>query len=128
MDLRQIRQFTVLAEELNYRRAAQRLHISQPPLSATIRRLEEELGVQLFDRNRHAVALTAAGEVFLDQARRILSQVQHAATLTKNAARGAVGVLRISCVPSALLALLPVTLRRFHEAYPQVQVVVSEAL
>lgn len=128
MDLRQLRQFTVLAEELNFRKAAQRLHISQPPLSAAIRRLEEGLGVQLFDRNRHAVALTTAGEVFLAQARRILGNVEDAVAHTRHAARGSVGVLRISCVPSALLALLPVALRRFHDAYPQVQVVVNEAL
>jgi DNA-binding transcriptional LysR family regulator len=128
MDLRQIRQFTVLAEELNFRKAASRLHISQPPLSATIRKLEEQLDVRLFERNRHAVSLTTAGEVFLAQARKILAQVDDAVALTKNAARGGVGLLRVSCVPSALFALMPVALRRFHDAYPLVQVVATEAL
>jgi DNA-binding transcriptional LysR family regulator len=128
MDLRQLRQFTVLAEELNFRRAALRLHISQPPLSAAIRRLEDELEVQLFDRNRHSVALTTAGEVLLAQTRNILSSVEDAVAHTRNAARGAVGVLRVSCIPSALLALMPLALRRFHELFPHVQVVVSEAL
>ena len=128
MDLRHLRQFTVLAEELNFRKAAHRLHISQPPLSAAIRRLEEELGVQLFDRSRHGVSLTTAGEVLLTQARKILGNAQDAIALTQTAARGGLGVLRVSCIPSMLLSLLPVALRRFHDAYPQVQVVVSEAL
>lgn len=128
MDLRQIRQFTVLAEELNFRRAAERLHISQPPLSATIRRLEETLGAQLFERDRHTVKLTMAGEVFVVEARRILGQVEEAVTLTRNTSLGISGVLRVSCVPSAFLDLLPNALRRFHTAYPQVKVIVTREL
>jgi DNA-binding transcriptional LysR family regulator len=128
LELRQIRQFTVLAEELNFRRAAERLHISQPPLSATIRRLEDDLGVRLFDRDKHTVALTAAGEVFLVEARRLLGQVNEAATLARSTAQGLSGVLRVSCVPSALLDLMPSVLRRFHAAYPQVRVIVTREL
>ncbi|WP_076997345.1 LysR family transcriptional regulator [Variovorax sp. KK3] len=128
MDLRQIRQFAVLAEELNFRKAAERLHISQPPLSATIRRLEESLGVQLFDRDRHNVKLTLAGQVFHNEARRILGQVHEAVALTRNTALGISGVLRVSCVPSAFLDLLPAALQRFHEAYPEVRVIVTREL
>lgn len=128
MDLRQIRQFAVLAEELNFRKAAERLHISQPPLSATIQRLEESLGVQLFDRDRHTVKLTMAGQVFFIEARRILGQVHEAVALTRNTARGLSGVLRVSCVPSAFLDLLPAALQRFHSAYPEVRVIVTREL
>ena len=128
MELRQIRQFTVLAEELNFRRAAERLHISQPPLSATIRRLEDDLGVQLFERDRHKVSLTPAGEVFLSEARRLLNQVQDTTALVRSTAQGLSGVLRVSCIPSALLELMPGVLRRFHEAYPLVRVIVTREL
>lgn len=128
MDLRQIRQFIVLAEELNFRKAAERLHITQPPLSATIRRLEEDLQVQLFERTQHAVALTAAGHVFLGEARRVLGHVQEAVAVTRNTAQGFTGTLRVSCVPSALLDLLPAALRSFHKKYPLVRVVVSREL
>jgi DNA-binding transcriptional LysR family regulator len=128
MDLRQLRQFVVVAEELSFRRAAERLHISQPPLSATIRRLEEHLAVRLFERDRHRVTLTASGVVLLEEARRLLSDVGNVMELTRKAAEGSHGVLRVSCVPSALLDLLPEALREFHRLYPLVRVVVTREL
>lgn len=128
MDLRQLRQFVVVAEELSFRRAAERLHISQPPLSATIRRLEEQLAVRLFERDRHRVTLTASGAVLLQEARRLLTDVDDIVELTRKAANGSHGVLRVSCVPSAWLDLLPEALRRFHYLYPLVRVVATREL
>jgi len=88
MDFRQLRQFVVLADELNYRKAAERLNMTQPPLSIAIKRLEADLGVQLFERDRLGVRLTMAGGVFLGEARRLLDGAQAALQVTRDAAQG----------------------------------------
>lgn len=124
-DLRQLEQFIAVATELNFRRAAQRLHMSQPPLSAAIRRLEEDMQVRLFERNRVHVRLTSAGEVFLREAQRTLDQARFAVEAAQRAGQGLSGVLRLSFVPSAALDLLPTLLRRFQQAYPGVRLVLS---
>lgn len=122
MDLRQLRQFAVLAEELSFRRAAARLHMTQPPLSAAIRRLEEDVGVRLFERSRKHVALTAAGSAFLEQTRRILLQANTAVEAARQAAEGRTGLLRLATLPSASFGTLPRILSAFNRDYPNISV------
>lgn len=125
MDFRQIRQFVVLATELNFRRAAERLHMTQPPLSMAIRRLEEDLNVKLFERDRQGVRLTAAGLVFLGEARKLIEGADNAVKATQDADRGQIGTLRMSAVPSAALELLPSLLNRFAARFPAVRLHLS---
>ncbi len=125
MDLRQLRQFVVLATELNYRKAAERLNMTQPPLSMAIKRLEADLEVQLFERDRLGVRLTVAGGVFLGEARRLLDGAQAALQLTRDAAQGRSGSLRVCAVPSAALALLPQLLFRFAAQFPSIRLRLS---
>jgi len=120
IEIRQLRQFTVVAEELNFRRAATRLHMSQPPLSVAMQNLEQEVGATLLDRSRHHVRLTSAGQVFYKDALRLLQQLQQASERARRAAEGLEGSLRLSFVPSAALDLLPVVFKRFQHDYPTV--------
>jgi DNA-binding transcriptional LysR family regulator len=120
MELRHLRYFVAVAEELHFRRAAERLHVSQPPLSQQIRALEGELGVTLFERNRRRVELTAAGAALLTEARAILSHVDHAVDITQRAARGEAGALAIGFVGSAMYGRLPDVVRAFHAERPSV--------
>src|SRR3954471_20944169 len=126
MELRHLRYFVAVAEELHFRRAAERLHVSQPPLSQQIRALERELGVTLFERNRRRVELTTAGEALLGEARGILAAVEHAVDLTQRVARGEAGALAIGFVGSAMYGRLPDVLREFHAARPAVQLRLRE--
>lgn len=116
MELRHIRYFVAVAEELHFRRAAERLNVSQPPLSQQIRQLEEELGVALFHRNRRNVSLTPAGRRFLPRARRILSEVDTAILLTK---RGSAQAFTVGFVSSATSLMAPI-LRNFRSAHPEI--------
>ena len=125
MDLRQLRQFVAVAEARSFRGAAERLHVSQPPLSVAVRRLEAEIGVQLFDRSRQHVALTAAGAALLHEARGVLAAADDAVEATRRAARGLAGSLAFSFVPSAALAVVPPLLRAFRDAYPDVRLRLS---
>ena len=126
MELRHLRYFVAVAEELHFRRAAERLHVSQPPLSQQIRALEAELGVTLFERNRRRVELTAAGAALLTEARAILSHVDHAVDLTQRVARGEAGALAIGFVGSAMYGRLPDVVRAFHAERPAVQLRLRE--
>jgi len=121
MDLRQLRQFVVLATELNYRKAAERLNMTQPPLSIAIKRLEADLEVRLFERDRLGVRLTTAGGVFLGEAKRLLDGAEAAIKATRDADQGRVGSLRVCAVPSASLELLPALLHRFAARFPSVR-------
>ncbi|MCU1716691.1 LysR family transcriptional regulator [Pseudomonas sp. 5P_3.1_Bac2] len=121
MEIKHLRSFVTLAEELHFGRAAQRLAIVQPALSAQIRLLEEELGVRLFERNRHSVTLTEVGKVFLPEARGTLHQAAHAADVAKACGRGEIGTLRLGFVSSVLPELLPTLLRAVRERYPLIQ-------
>lgn len=118
---RQLQQFIAVAEELNYRRAAERLHMSQPPLTQAIRRLEQAVGVELLERNRNAVRLTAAGAVLLEEARRITALAQAAIDATRRAAGGERGTLRFAFVASAALGHVPSVVRAFRAQYPGVR-------
>ncbi len=128
MEFRRLRQFVVVAEELNFRRAAERLNMAQPPLSVAIQQLEAELGTRLFERGKRFVRLTAAGEVFLREANQILHAMERAATLTRSAGAGVVGRLRVSFVPSAAYAFLPAVVRRFEPQYPGVELDLAEGV
>src|SRR5246127_1500799 len=114
MELRQLRYFVAVAEELHFRRAAERLHISQPPLSQQIRALEEELGFALLVRTRRRVELTPAGAAFLRDARAILNELDGAVAGARRIDAGQTGRLRINFVGSALFSIVPGTVERFR--------------
>jgi DNA-binding transcriptional LysR family regulator len=118
-DLRQLRYFVAVAEELHFGRAAARIGIAQPPLTQQIQKLEALLGCQVFVRGRTTV-LSAAGAVLLEEAYRILGQVEHAVDNTRRAARGETGQLTIGVPPSVMLLDLPAVIRKYRERNPEV--------
>jgi len=120
-ELRHLRYFAAVAEELNFSRAAERLHMAQPPLSAAIRQLERELGVELFTRTSREVKLTDAGRAFLDGARRTLDESDRAVEDAKRAAAGEVGRLRIGYSWSMRFETLPALGRAFSASHPDVE-------
>lgn len=122
MELRHLRYFRAVAEELHFGRAAERLHIAQPPLSQQIRQLERELGVELLVRSTRRVELTAAGEAYLRRAVAILDAVEDAGRQAQRVAGGREGRLSIGCVGSATYSLLPQLVRALREAMPGVDV------
>ena len=124
MELRHLRYFVAVAEELSLRRAAHRLHVSQPALSLQISDLEDELGVELFTRNSRGVELTEAGRVFLIGGRRALAAAKQAAEQAQEAAKGERGRLVIGSVGPATISFLPVVLSRFREQHPLVEITV----
>ncbi|MEH6437679.1 LysR family transcriptional regulator [Massilia sp. DD77] len=126
-ELRQLRHFVTVAEELHFGRAAARLHMTQPPLSQSIAGLEELLGAPLFLRNRRQVTLTPAGSALLPEARRILEEAGALPELVRRVASGEAGRLALSFVTTAGLSVLPATLRRYSAAYPAVRMVLQEA-
>ncbi|MFC9426991.1 LysR family transcriptional regulator [Streptomyces sp. NPDC056987] len=126
MELRQLRHFLEVAETLNFRTAAERLHMTQPPLSVSIRKLEEEVNARLFERTTHSVELTAAGEAALEHARAALFHCAELARVAGSTAAGATGVLRVGFVGSAKNRLLPRLLPAFREMYPGVTVQFTE--
>src|SRR5580765_6314230 len=107
VELRHLRYFVAVAEELNFTRAAARVRTAQPSLSQQIRRLERAVGAKLLDRSRHHVALTNAGRIFLRQAKDILGRVEHARRLAQQAAEGRAGELSVGTFPSADVRILP---------------------
>jgi DNA-binding transcriptional LysR family regulator len=126
VELRHLRYFVAVAEELHFSRAAARLHIAQPPLSQQIRQLEVELGVALFHRAKRRVALTEAGRVFLEETYRTLAQAEQACRAAQRAQRGEVGRLVVGFVGSASRHLVPAMLRSYRARYPHVEVVLHE--
>ena len=121
MELRHLRYFVAVAEELNFRGAAEKLQMAQPPLSAQIKALEEELGVQLFERTTRSVFLTHAGRVFLEEARAVLAASAQAEQRAKDAERGLTGTLRLGLITPLANAWLAGILRSFRRRFPGVQ-------
>jgi DNA-binding transcriptional LysR family regulator len=122
MELRHLRYFLAVAEELHFGRAAARVQIAQPPLSQQIRQLEQELGVALFNRTKRRVELTPAGRAFLEHARQILAEAERAKRVAQRAGRGEIGRLAIGFASSADLDILPRVLRVWHERFPDVEI------
>lgn len=121
MELRHLRYFATVAETLNFRAASDRLHVAQPALSAQIKSLEEELGVTLFLRTTRKVELTAAGRVFLDEARRVLSAASHAQERARQASAGLVGTIRLGIIAPTANVWLAEILRNFRQQFPGIQ-------
>jgi DNA-binding transcriptional LysR family regulator len=120
VELRHLRSFLAVAEELHFGRAAARLHISQPPLSQQIRRLEDELGARLFRRTKRRVELTPAGQAFLTEARQTLAQAERAVRAVQRAERGELGEMVVGYVTSATYGPLPDVIRMFRKRFPDV--------
>ena len=122
MELRHLRYFVAVGEEQHYRRAAQRLRVAQPALSRQIQMLEEEIGFELFERLPRGVKITDAGKLFLDDARRILQEVNDAIGRAKRIASGQSGTLRIGFVESiSWQGVVPDSLRDFRQHQPGVE-------
>lgn len=126
MEFRHLRCFLAVAEELHFTRAAERLHIEQSPLSRTIRQLEDDLGVRLFERNSHGTHLTWPGQVFLEEARRVLAAAEQARASARAAATGYRGFLRIALSDGIALPHLSALLVRCREEAPEVEIRLSE--
>ncbi|MEU5366850.1 LysR family transcriptional regulator [Streptomyces sp. NPDC005925] len=126
MEIRLLEAFLAVADELHFGRAARRLGIAQPPLSQRVQRLERELDVRLFDRNRHGVSLTPAGTEILDHARRVVAGADHITRLAHGIRSGDSGTLRIGAVGSAFYQALPQLLAPSREQLPHLTLTVRE--
>src|SRR5437899_1289425 len=126
LELRHLRYFAAVADELNFSRAAERLHMAQPPLSAAIRQLERELGVELFSRTSREVKLTDAGRAFLDGARRTLAEADRAVQDAKRTGAGELGRLRLGFSWSMRFETLPAIGRALRRDHPDVQLLAQE--
>lgn len=122
MELRHLRYFLTVAQTLNFTKAAERLHIAQPPLSRQIRELEEELGIELFKRIGRRIFLTSAGQVFADRARNILAATDAAVVDSQRAARGEIGHIAVGFFEHIAYTLLPPLLREYQQRFPAVTV------
>lgn len=127
IELRQLRYFLVVAEEMHFGRAAKKLHMTQPPLSQTIQGLEASLGATLFTRSTRSIALTPAGIALVPEARRLLEQAQSLPQLAQRAASGETGHLSLAFVSIADYSVLPPYLREFRQRYPEVRIELREA-
>ena len=126
IELRHLRYFIAVAEELHFGRAARRLGIAQPPLSVQIQRLEAEIGVELFERTSRRVQLTAAGRALLDEGRHVLSGFRSATEAAQRAARGETGSLTVAFAASVMFLSLPRIIRRFRDEFPRVRLELRE--
>jgi DNA-binding transcriptional LysR family regulator len=126
MELRHLKYFIAVAEELHFGRAAARLNISQPPLSQQIMQLEEEIGVQLFNRTKRRVEITPAGMVFLAEARQIMTMSGDAVRRTVRADKGEIGRLAVGYIGSANYSVLPQAVREFRKRFQDVDLSLAE--
>lgn len=127
MDLKRIRHFVVLAQAGSFRRAAERLHMAQPPLSVSIQKLETELGTRLFERGPAGVTLTTAGEAVLREAKRLLFYEKQVQAAAQDVVSGTGGTLRIGFVGTSTYGLLPRLLPAYRAQYPAVELQLTEA-
>lgn len=127
IELRHLRTFVTLAEELHFGRAAARLHVVQSAVSQTLRALEDQLGFQLLHRTRRSVALSPAGERYLEHARRALAEIEEAAEQARRVAQGRVGMLRVQFTASGALTVLPKAIGRFRQAEPELAIQIEQA-
>ncbi len=127
MDLRQLRYFVTVAEELHFGHAAERLHMTQPPLSQAIQALEQEIGVKLFARTKRKVALTPVGAQWLTHVRRLLDDATGLPEIAVRLSRGETGSLSVAFVTTADYSVLPPLIRRYKEKFPEVQISLREA-
>lgn len=127
IDLRHLRVFVAVAEELHFGRAAERLHLSQPPVSTAIKELEDDLGLLLFKRTSRRIELTKGGETVLLDARAVLSRVDTLREDARNVSQGIVGTLILATTTLATFSFLPTSLRRFTADFPDVRVQVIES-
>jgi DNA-binding transcriptional LysR family regulator len=121
MEFRHVRYFITVAEELNFTRAAERLHIAQPPLSRQIQQLEEEIGTSLFARDRRRVQLTPAGQLFLQEARKLVAQLEHALAVVRSETRDHVGIVRVG-IAASLGEKLARALAAHEKRFPLVEI------
>lgn len=128
IDIRLLRYFSVVAEELSISRAAQRLHMSQPPLSQQIQQLEDRLGVVLLLRKKRGIELTAAGAAMASEARHVIARLEQAVDSVQQIGRGELGQIRIGVISSAMWGEFPNLLRRFHASHPGVNWSVKELM
>jgi DNA-binding transcriptional LysR family regulator len=129
MEVRQLRSFVVVAEHLNFRRAAELLQISQPAVTLQIQALEAEMGVELFKRNRQETALTYAGKVFRDRITTLLVRLDQAAERARRASMGTIGLLRIGFISTPpTVHLLPPIISKFRTAHPQIELSLQNLL
>ena len=126
MELRHLRYFVAVAEDLHFGRAAERLGMAQPPLSQQIKSLEQEIGVTLLLRTKRRVKLTGAGTVFLAEARKILSHVDLAVREAQRAARGEIGELVVGFVSSAVYGKVPLIFAKMRERYPDISLILQD--
>jgi DNA-binding transcriptional LysR family regulator len=126
IDLRKLRYFIAVAEELHFGRAADRLGMAQPPLTQQIQKLETALGCKLFSRKPRKTSLTEAGTVLLEEARRLLAGVDQAIERTRRAGRGETGHLKVGVPPSVMLSALPLVIRTYRKRFPEVQFTLRE--
>jgi DNA-binding transcriptional LysR family regulator len=126
MELRHLRYFSVLGSTLNFTRAAEQLHIAQPPLSRQIQQLEDELGVELLDRSSRPLALTRAGAFFYEQSLQILARLQEISLATKRLGDGKRRWIGVGFVPTLLYGALPKVIQKFMAAHPELDVVLTE--
>lgn len=127
MEIRQVRVFLMLAEELHFGRSARRLGVVQSAVSQTLRALEDEIGAELFERSKRRVALSAAGQAFTEPARRALEEFERAKASARGAATGETGELRIQCTLMAALTALPRVVAAYQHRYPNVNVQVGSS-
>ncbi len=126
MELRQLKYFLAVAEESSFTKAAERVHIAQPPLSRQIKNLEEELETRLFERERHGVRLTGEGEYLKEVAESVLSQLESARTRLEEMRSGRYGQLSVGFIPAASLGRFPHVIKRFKERHPDVSIDLHE--